>query len=190
MEIFWIIGIVVGLIAAVAILAAALRGMRPKIPEAQTFTPVPVMRSSTASPKTATPAGTSPEVIAQIDRLMAAGKKVQAIKVLRDHAKLSLKEAKDRIDHWSISTTAAHIAAVSNTSPTRSSIPTAYSSNAAPHSSGSGRSALPASVVADVDRLIAGNQKIHAIKLVREHTGLGLKEAKDIVEAWVPGRSR
>ncbi|WP_102194104.1 ribosomal protein L7/L12 [Microbacterium aurantiacum] len=179
MEIVWIIGIVVAIIAVVAILGVALRGMRPKIPEAQTFTPVPVMRSSTASAATATPAGTSPEVIAQIDRLMAAGKKVQAIKVLRDHAKLGLKEAKDRIDHWSISTTAAHIAAVSNTSPTRSSISNAHSG-----------SALPAAVVAEVDRLIAANQKITAIKLVRERTGLGLKEAKDLVEARGSGRSR
>lgn len=182
MEIVWIIGIVVGLIAVVAILAAALRGMRPKIPEAQTFTPVPVMRSSTASPTTATPAGISPEVIAQIDRLMAAGQKIQAIKVLRDHAKLGLKEAKDRIDHWSISTTAAHIAAVSNTSPTRSSIPAA-------HSPGPARSTVPAAVAGEVDRLIAGNQKIAAIKLVRQHTGLGLKEAKDIVDSWGAGRS-
>ena len=182
MEIVWIIGIVVGLIAVVAILAAALRGMRPKIPETQTFTPVPVMRSSTASPTTATPAGISPEVIAQIDRLMAAGQKIQAIKVLRDHAKLGLKEAKDRIDHWSISTTAAHIAAVSNTSPTRSSIPSA-------HPSGPARSTVPAAVAAEVDRLIAGNQKINAIKLVRQHTGLGLKEAKDIVDSWGAGRS-
>ncbi len=179
MEIVWIIGIVVAIIAVVAILGAALRGMRPRIPDAQTFTPVPVMRSSTASAATATPAGTSPEVIAQIDRLMAAGKKVQAIKVLRDHAKLGLKEAKDRIDHWSISTTAAHIAAVSNTSPTRSSIPSAHSG-----------STLPAAIAAEVDRLIAANQKITAIKLVREHTGLGLKEAKDLVEARGSGRSR
>jgi ribosomal protein L7/L12 len=28
-----------------------------------------------------------------------------------------------------------------------------------------------------------GNQKIQAIKLVREYTGLGLKEAKDFVES-------
>ena len=190
MEIVWIIGIVVGLIAVVAILAAALRGMRPKIPETQTFTPVPVMRSSTASPTTATPAGISPEVIAQIDRLMAAGQKIQAIKVLRDHAKLGLKEAKDRIDHWSISTTAAHIAAVSNTSPARSSSPIAHSSSPAAYSPSSARSALPAAVAGEVDRLIAGNQKITAIKLVREHTGVGLKEAKDIVESWSTAHSR
>jgi ribosomal protein L7/L12 len=29
---------------------------------------------------------------------------------------------------------------------------------------------------------LVGGNKIEAIKLVREHTGLGLKEAKDLVE--------
>ena len=29
---------------------------------------------------------------------------------------------------------------------------------------------------------LAGDQKIEAIKLVREHTGLGLREAKELVE--------
>jgi len=31
---------------------------------------------------------------------------------------------------------------------------------------------------------VSADQKIQAIKLVREHTGLGLKESKDVVEAW------
>ncbi|MBT2474435.1 ribosomal protein L7/L12 [Microbacterium sp. ISL-103] len=86
-----------------------------------------------------------------------------------------MQEAKDRIDHWSVSTTAPHLAAVSNASAVRSSITATPSSV---------RGALPAPVASEVDRLIAGDQKIHAIKLVREHTGLGLKQAKDVVEAW------
>jgi len=32
--------------------------------------------------------------------------------------------------------------------------------------------------------LVRRQNKIEAIKLVRKHTGLGLKEAKDQVEAW------
>ena len=36
---------------------------------------------------------------------------------------------------------------------------------------------------ADVDALLRAGQKIEAIKLVRERTGVGLKEAKDIVDA-------
>lgn len=33
-------------------------------------------------------------------------------------------------------------------------------------------------------QLVRAKNKIEAIKLVRQHTGLGLKEAKDQVEAW------
>ena len=39
-------------------------------------------------------------------------------------------------------------------------------------------------VAAEIDRLVVGNQQIHAIKIVREHTGLGLKESKDVIDAW------
>ena len=35
--------------------------------------------------------------------------------------------------------------------------------------------------------LVRAKNKIEAIKLVREKTGLGLKEAKDQVEAWERG---
>jgi ribosomal protein L7/L12 len=37
--------------------------------------------------------------------------------------------------------------------------------------------------MAEVRELVAGGNKIQAIKVYREHTGLGLKEAKDAVEA-------
>ncbi|MBX7540859.1 ribosomal protein L7/L12 [Qipengyuania sp. GH29] len=42
----------------------------------------------------------------------------------------------------------------------------------------------PAAVLddADVSAAIAGGRKIEAIKLVRERTGLGLAEAKELVE--------
>jgi ribosomal protein L7/L12 len=39
------------------------------------------------------------------------------------------------------------------------------------------------SLEADVLALMQGNKKIQAIKLYRERTGVGLKEAKDFVEA-------
>ena len=37
---------------------------------------------------------------------------------------------------------------------------------------------------AEVIEAIRANRKIEAIKRLREETGLGLKEAKDAVEAW------
>ncbi len=117
MELLWLAGIVVGIIALGIVLAVALRGMRPKLPEAQTFTPVPVMRSTTTSTTNVTPPGISPQVIAEIDRLVAAGHRRAAIKVLRRHGKLGLREAKDKIAHWSISTTAPSAPAVSRITP-------------------------------------------------------------------------
>nr|WP_121253478.1 ribosomal protein L7/L12 [Nocardioides ferulae] len=37
---------------------------------------------------------------------------------------------------------------------------------------------------ADVRDLVARGKKIQAIKVVRERTGMGLKEAKELVESW------
>ncbi|MFJ6532807.1 ribosomal protein L7/L12 [Microbacterium sp. NPDC091662] len=177
--VLWIIAIVVGLIVVVAILAVAVRGMRPKLPEPQVFTPTTATsHSAAASSATTSASGLTPDVIAEIDRLVAAGQKIHAIKLYRDHSGTGLKEAKDRIDHWSVSTTAPHTAAVSNTTATHSAItPTAATPSSV-------RAQLPASVASDIDKLVAGGAKIAAIKALREHTGLGLKESKDLIEAW------
>ena len=43
--------------------------------------------------------------------------------------------------------------------------------------------ALPSANQAEVDRLATDGKMIEAIKLVRELTGLGLKESKDVVDA-------
>ncbi|WP_241795920.1 ribosomal protein L7/L12 [Microbacterium sp. C5A9] len=177
MELILWVGIVLVVIAVGAVIvAAALRGMSPKVPEAQAYRPSPARQTAAAATTTITPAsGLTPEVIAEIDRLVTADQKIRAIKVYREHTGVRLQDAKDRIDHWSVSTTAPHTAAVSHASEAHSSI-TATASSV--------RGALPASVAAEVDRLVATDQKIHAIKLVREHAGVGLKEAKDLVESW------
>jgi large subunit ribosomal protein L7/L12 len=39
-------------------------------------------------------------------------------------------------------------------------------------------------VYAEARALAAGGNKIHAIKVVREQTGMGLRQAKDLVESW------
>ncbi|KQY77911.1 hypothetical protein ASD13_04440 [Microbacterium sp. Root1433D1] len=177
--VLWIIAIVVGLIVVVAILAVALRGMRPKLPEPQVFTPSPTTaRTAPASSASASASGLTPTVIAEIDRLVSAGQKIHAIKLYRDHSGVGLKEAKDRIEHWSVSTTAPHLAAVSNATATRSSItPTAMTPSSV-------RASLPPSVATEIDRMVAGDSAIAAIKTLRQHTGLGLKESKELIEAW------
>lgn len=178
-NVIWIIGIVIGLIVVVLILRAAFRGMRPKVPEAQTYTPSPTMpRSAAATSASATASALTPSAIAEIDRLVAAGQKIHAIKLVREHTGVGLKEAKDRIDHWSVSTTAPHLAAVSNATAAYSSITPATATPSSLHAS------LPAGVAAEIDRLVVGNQHLAATKLLREHTGFGLKESKNLIDRW------
>jgi hypothetical protein len=45
----------------------------------------------------------------------------------------------------------------------------------------------PSELTGHLRDLVAQNKKIHAIKLLRERTGLGLKDAKDAVEALAAG---
>jgi DNA-binding transcriptional MerR regulator len=86
------------------------------------------------------------------------GSIIEAIKLLRESTGLGLKEAKDLIDqHLS-----GHLAPLTTTLPPAS---------------------LPPGVVAALHR---GNT-IEAIRLLREATGLGLKEAKDAVDAFQSG---
>ena len=90
--------------------------------------------------------------------LLAQGKKIHAIKLVRERSGIGLKEAKDYVD--------------------------ALEAGDMP--------VVPVSTIAQVpsDGLTAayaalqGGNKIEAIRLVREATGLGLKEAKDYVERW------
>jgi len=179
--VLWIVGIVIGLIVVVAILSVALRGMRPKLPEPQVFTPTPAApRTAPASSASTAASGLTPDVVAEIDRLVAAGQKIHAIKLYRDRSGVGLKEAKDRIEHWSASTTAPHLAAVSHATAVHTSITPAAPTVA------SARAALPASVASDIDRLVAGGAQIEAIKVLRQHTGLGLKESKTLIDHWGP----
>lgn len=85
---------------------------------------------------------------------LARGNKLEAIRLLREETGLSLVAAKEAVEEQG----------------------TVVSLSL------SGRSAqgeLPAHVLA----ALANGQKIEAIRLLREATGLGLKEAKDAVEA-------
>ncbi|QYM64038.1 ribosomal protein L7/L12 [Microbacterium sp. Se5.02b] len=177
----WVIGIVVGLVIVVAVLTLALRGMRPKLPAPQVFAPAPTTPRTAAS--TAAPASSAltPDVVAEIDRLVAANQKIHAIKLYRDHTGVGLKEAKDRIEHWSASTTAPHQAPVSHAAAARSALP------AVGLTPSTVRASLPASTASEIDALVAGGAAIAAIKLLRQHTGLGLKESKDLIDTWGTG---
>lgn len=114
---------------------------------------------ASAPPSAPSPGTVTPEVMAHIQQLVAQGKKIQAIKVLREHTGLGLKQAKDTVERMEES---GVVAALDVPEP------------AAPPSD---------EVMARVRALAAQGKKIHAIKELRDHRpGLGLKEAKDIVE--------
>lgn len=85
---------------------------------------------------------------------LASGDTIVAIKLLREASGLGLKEAKDVIDAYQ-----------------RGDPFTIANANLTPD--------IPADVIQAMQR----GKKIEAIRLLREHTGLGLKEAKDVVEA-------
>jgi ribosomal protein L7/L12 len=118
--------------------------------------------AANAAPAQTTRSSISSDAMAQIQQLVAQGKKIQAIKLVREHTGLGLKEAKDLVDRMADS---AAVGALD--------LPAA------------GPQLPPSSddVMARVRALAAQGKKINAIKELRDHTpGLGLKEAKDIVE--------
>lgn len=162
MDLVWIIGIVVGALIVVAVVSRTFRAMRPQVPAAP----------SSLGP-TAVPTETlSPDAVAEIDRLVTAEQKIQAIKVYRDHTDVSLREAKNAIDRW-----------VVGSAPATTAIRVQRS---APTDAAALRSSLPGSVASEIDRLVAAEQPIAAIKLLREQSGLGLKDSKDAIDAWPP----
>lgn len=110
-----------------------------------------------------------PEVLAAI----AQGRTIDAIKQLREAHGLGLKEAKDIVD--------AHRHGNGN----------GHAQPAAP----AGPAGFPAftatgGVPDTVLQALAQGHKIEAIRLLREHAGIGLKEAKDRVDALDVSRQR
>jgi ribosomal protein L7/L12 len=98
--------------------------------------------------------------LAAISALVTGGNKIEAIKRVRELTGLGLKEAKDYVEGLPLA--ALH-------EPPTPAPPAGNDDLAAPD-------------LAEVSALLAGGNKIAAIKRLRELTGLGLKEAKDYVE--------
>jgi ribosomal protein L7/L12 len=89
-------------------------------------------------------------------RAINAGKNIQAVKIVREHSGLGLKEAMDLV--------------------------VAYERGE--HVRLPARPAIDPALSPEVIVLLNEGQTIPAIKLLREETGLGLKEAKDLVDAY------
>jgi len=96
---------------------------------------------------------------AEVKALIAQGKKIEAIKLMRETNGLSLEAAKDSVE-----------AIEQHGRPTLGEMGMMSTIR------------LARALSEEVQQLVARGEKIEAIKRIREQTGLGLKEAKELVD--------
>ncbi|MEZ4384697.1 MAG: ribosomal protein L7/L12 [Nannocystaceae bacterium] len=107
-----------------------------------------------------------------IEEQVRLGRKIQAIKIYREATSSGLRDAKLEVEHfmakgrWS----AAANAQLGDR-----------------QAAGGGAAASAGSSLAEAEALARAGKKIYAIKELRRVTGLGLKDAKDAVEAFMRG---
>ncbi len=94
-----------------------------------------------------------PNLVAELQALLAEGRKIEAIKRYREATAVGLAEAKAAVE-----------------SLERGESPSTKQSE-------------DSSFETEIVSLLQGGKKIEAIKLYRERTGVGLKEAKDFIDA-------
>jgi ribosomal protein L7/L12 len=111
-------------------------------------------RAHVVSPQPARPV--DPQTRARLIELVAQGNKMQAIKDLRVATGLGIKEAKEAVD---VIAAGYDISGVHRPRPD-----------------------VPAATEERAWKLIAQGHTIQAVKLIREDTGLGFKEAKDVAD--------
>lgn len=111
--------------------------------------------------------------LAEVAHLIYTGKKIEAIKTFRDIFQVGLKEAKDAVDGMEAGHAVDITAFGISGSPAMSNMTVVTTPG----------TTLDAETSAEIQRLMQSGNKIAAIKLMREKTGLGLAEAKNAVEA-------
>lgn len=116
----------------------------------------------------------------QIEQHARSGRKIQAIKDYRELTRSGLAESKSAVEdfiaygRWGAQTPFAAAAA-----------PPAAAARPAPAAAPSTPPSLTRSALAEVEALARANKKIDAIKALRGHLALGLKDAKDAVEHFI-----
>lgn len=100
----------------------------------------------------------------KLERLVQKGRKLEAIQRLRERTGMGLAEAKAEIERIEMRATA-----VWAPSPRKKEAPPP-----------------PGGIDGDVKLIAQQGRRIEAIKLLRERRKLGLKEAKDLLDAEVP----
>jgi ribosomal protein L7/L12 len=165
-----VVAMIVAGVALLLLVWLLLRGRsRPKVIAAPAVAPA----AAGPAPPPAAPAPSASMTMAAADsvvRSMAArGQTIEAIRMVREMTGLGLKEAKDYVD------------ALPNAPP----MMTVARQMVMAASGGAG---VSTSVRTEAAALVARGQMIEAITLVRERTGMGLKEAKDYVEHLAAGQ--
>lgn len=168
MEILTALGVVIVIVVVVLLVRRALKSIRPEVPSIQ-----PSGQSD--APFSVPLAVVTAEAAHEIERLLSQGQKLPAIKLLREQTGLGLAAAKSLIDTWPDAVTTAQRRFAPYVASPTSAVPPAVPGGA-----------LPPDVIAQIDHLVAADQRIHAIKLFRAATGVGLKEAKNRIDVWVP----
>lgn len=118
-----------------------------------------VMGAYTPAEKPAPAPDVPGTLTSQVKELLAQGRKIEAIKLTRETSGISLQAAKDSVE-----------AIEQHGRPTLGEMGMMSTIR------------LAQELGNEVHHLVAQGQKVEAIKLVRDRTGLGLKEAKDIVD--------
>lgn len=119
-------------------------------------------RPTTAVTPSATNLTLSARSLAEVRQLLGSGNKIQAIKMVRDQTGLGLKEAKEYVDA---------LEGNPHADPTALAGPIALSSTTA-----------DAAADPEVRSLLVQGNNIQAIKRIRDLTGMGLREAKDLAD--------
>jgi ribosomal protein L7/L12 len=126
-----------------------------------TYTPPMSASAASISPSST---NLSPDILTQVQTLLSANRKIEAIKIVRAATNWGLKEAKDYVEALPPSGTPFEgISTIPSAAP-QAQIPDTM-------------------LMQQAHALLSQGRKIDAIKKVREATGWGLKEAKDYIEA-------
>jgi ribosomal protein L7/L12 len=112
--------------------------------------------------------------------LLQQGRKIEAIKLFREFTGVGLSEAKDAVETFSLAHGMSRHGGDQVIAPDDFGVAVISPQR---------QVQIPPALSAELMRLCGQGQKIEAIKLMREKTGLGLKEAKDAVEALERGES-
>jgi len=165
MKILIVLGVIIVIVVAIVLVRRALKSISPEATPARVRPPV----HSPAAISTSPPVVTA-EASQEIERLLSQGDMISAVKLVREQTGLGIAAAKKLVDSW----------------PNGVSI--AQGQPAAPAAAvpPAGLGVLPPDVIAQVDHLVATDQRVEAVKVFREATGATFEEATQRIKTWVP----